>query len=67
MKPIEEIITSLEKGKRILFETPQMKGKYIQGAKVIDIDQEKKVIFVKTQGKEMTLGDGTMVSIDIAV
>ncbi|MGW8184903.1 MAG: hypothetical protein ACWGHO_02225 [Candidatus Moraniibacteriota bacterium] len=67
MKPIGEVITNLKEGERILFETPQMKGKYIQGAKILTVDPEKKIIFVRTQDKEVTLGDGTLVSIDVAI
>ncbi|MDX9913322.1 MAG: hypothetical protein RBS77_01950 [Candidatus Moranbacteria bacterium] len=64
MQPIENVIKKLAAGKRIMFETPQMRNKFIQGATVIDVDPNEKIVIVETQGKEISLGNGTMVSID---
>lgn len=67
MKPISDVVESLEPGKRILFETPQMRDRFIQGGTVLDVDKERENIIVETQGRKMTLVDGTMISIDATI
>ncbi|MFZ2153924.1 MAG: hypothetical protein WAV16_01720 [Candidatus Moraniibacteriota bacterium] len=61
MQTIQSIMDKIQPGGKILFETPAMKDRFVQGATVLKVDDDKLV--VETQGREQILEAGTRISI----
>lgn len=65
MQTIQNVLNQIQPGKKILFQTPAMKDRFVQGATVLDVNAKENKITVETQGKEQVLGADTKISIVI--